>query len=182
MLAPTWLQNTVLSQVFEPTSTLLGLHQSCSSVYADDQAASNLGVKSPTVTGLLHPQDPPDPCHHLMRRWVGWFVQVNEAWPGGIRCVVIRIRFNPASTGECLGYSTWHSLRYSSSEDCCHTGSECNALFECSIYENSAGGTSDVFIIFGIHILLNILFKNQLQLCQTIRSLQNSESAAFKLN
>lgn len=61
------------------TCALLGFDQSRGSVNTNDQAAGDLGVKRPTVARLLHPQDPPDPRHHLMRRRVGRLVQVDEA-------------------------------------------------------------------------------------------------------
>ena len=61
------------------TSRLLGLDQPCGPVYADHQAARHLGVQGPAVTSLLHPEDPLDPGHHLVRAGVGRFVQVDEA-------------------------------------------------------------------------------------------------------
>lgn len=63
------------------TSALLRFDQSCGSVYTHNQTARDLRVERPAVTCLLHSQDPPDPCHHLVRRRVCRFVQVNEPRP-----------------------------------------------------------------------------------------------------
>lgn len=65
------------------TGALLRLDQSCGSVHTHDQTPRDLGVERPAVTRLLHPQDSTDPCHHLVRRRVGRFVQVNETRPDG---------------------------------------------------------------------------------------------------
>lgn len=78
------------------TSTLLGLDQPGCSIHTDNETTSDFGVKSPTVTRLLYPQNPPDPCNHLMRWWVRWFVQIDEARPMN-NCVCYEIM-----------WLTWH--------------------------------------------------------------------------
>lgn len=60
------------------TSTLLGLDQARSSVHTHNQAACHFRVQGAAVAGLVHPEDPADPGHHLVRRWVGRFVQVDK--------------------------------------------------------------------------------------------------------
>lgn len=67
------------------TGALLGFDQSRGSIHTYDQTACDLRVKCPAVTRLLHPQDPPDPSHDLMRRRVRRFVQVDKARPGRSR-------------------------------------------------------------------------------------------------
>lgn len=67
------------------TGALLGFDQSRGSIHTDDQTACDLRVKCPAVTRLLHPQDPPDPRHDLVRRRVRRFVQVDKARPARSR-------------------------------------------------------------------------------------------------
>lgn len=71
----------ILQNVSVCTCALLGLDQSRGSIHAHDQTAGDLRVERSAVTRLLHPQDPPDPRHHLVRRRVRRFVQVDEARP-----------------------------------------------------------------------------------------------------
>ena len=61
------------------TGRLLRLDQPRGPVYADHQAARHLGVQGPAVTSFLHPEDPLDPGHHLVRAGVGRLVEVDEA-------------------------------------------------------------------------------------------------------
>jgi hypothetical protein len=60
------------------TSTLLSLHESCSSVEANQQATRNLGVKGTTVTGLLASQDTLDPGHNLVTRRVDGLIEIHD--------------------------------------------------------------------------------------------------------
>ena len=61
------------------TGRLLSLDQPCSILNADNQAASYLGIESPTVTRLLHLENLLDPSDYLMRRRIGWLVQVYDS-------------------------------------------------------------------------------------------------------
>lgn len=60
---------------------LLGLDQPCRTVDADNQATSDLGVKSTAVTGLLYPKHATNPCDDFVRRRVGGLVQVDDSGP-----------------------------------------------------------------------------------------------------
>ena len=48
------------------TCTLLRLDQTRCAVNADNQAASDFGVKGAAVTGLFDAQDPPEPCDNFV--------------------------------------------------------------------------------------------------------------------
>jgi hypothetical protein len=60
------------------TSSLLRLDQAGGTVNADNQASSNLGIKSSTVTSLLDTENAADPSDNLVRRRVGGLVQVDD--------------------------------------------------------------------------------------------------------
>ena len=60
---------------------LLRLHQAGGPLDTHNQTPSDLGVKGPTVTRLLDPQDSLHPGDDLVRRRVGGFVQVQKATP-----------------------------------------------------------------------------------------------------
>ena len=61
------------------TGTLLGLNQSGGIVDADNEAASDFGVKSARVASLVYFEDLLNPGDHLVRRWVGWLVQIDHS-------------------------------------------------------------------------------------------------------
>lgn len=63
------------------TCTLLRFDQPCGPLDAHNEAPSHLGIQGATVPRLLHSQDAPDPRNHLMRGWIGGFVEVNKARP-----------------------------------------------------------------------------------------------------
>lgn len=60
------------------TGTLLRLDQASGTINADDQASSNLGIESTTVTSLLDTKDATDPGDDLVRGRVGGLVQVDD--------------------------------------------------------------------------------------------------------
>jgi len=60
------------------TGTLLRLDQASGAVNADNQASSDLGIESTTVTSLLNTEDTTDPGDDLVRGRVGGLVQVDD--------------------------------------------------------------------------------------------------------
>jgi len=60
------------------TGGLLGLDESGGVLNADNEASSDLGIESSTVTGLLDFEDLLDPSNDLMGRGVGGLVKVND--------------------------------------------------------------------------------------------------------
>jgi hypothetical protein len=60
------------------TGSLLGLDQTGGTVNADNQASSDLGIKSSTVTSLLDAENAADPGDNLVGRGVGRLVQVDD--------------------------------------------------------------------------------------------------------
>lgn len=64
------------------TSTLLSLHETSSTVKADDEASGDLRIESAGVAGLLHLSDAIEellhPRHDLVRGRVGRLIQINN--------------------------------------------------------------------------------------------------------
>jgi hypothetical protein len=52
------------------TSTLLGLDKTSSTINADDQTSSNLGIEGTTVTGFLDTKNTTNPSDDFVRRGV----------------------------------------------------------------------------------------------------------------
>lgn len=60
------------------TGTLLAFHQASRTISADDQAASDFGVKSSTMPGLFNTKNTSDPGDNFVGRGVGGLVQVHH--------------------------------------------------------------------------------------------------------
>jgi hypothetical protein len=65
----------------ERTSALLAFYEPRGSVNADGQAARYFWVESSGVASFFTAQYTANPCDDFVRRWVGWFVQVDNTRP-----------------------------------------------------------------------------------------------------
>lgn len=61
------------------TGALLGFDESGCVVDANNKASCDLWIQGTRVASFLNLEDLLDPCHNLVRRWVGWLVQVDHS-------------------------------------------------------------------------------------------------------
>lgn len=63
------------------TCALLRFHQTRRAINTDNQAACYLWIERTAMARFLYPKNASQPGNYFVRRWIGWFIEIDNTGP-----------------------------------------------------------------------------------------------------